>query len=186
MRGIQVMLLPLSDIIPAINRKGDTVGAYGQMTVVRQKDGYRLISGGERLMSLIAEGRTLAEALVLPAEPEESWQTLLERLRARRLPYIEEARVMKKLVSDYGFTIKALAMSLGRSQSTVGQKMRLMRYSQDEQDIIEKGAIPEWQAQKMLALPSREARMKNAFQCSRRARTLRRRSARCLKAQCSP
>ncbi len=158
--GIQVMLLPLSDITLGDLYRGDFIAAGEQMTVMRTKSGFSLVSGGERLMSLIAEGRTFAEALVLPEEKEEAWQTMLERLRSKRLPYLDEARLMKRLVSDYGFTVKALAMSLGRSQSTVGQRLRLMRYTGEEQALIERGALPEWQAQKLLSIPSREARAK--------------------------
>jgi len=74
------------------------------------------------------------------------------------LNYFEEAAALEKLISCYGMTQEDAALQLGRAQSTVANKLRLLRLTEAERQFILENHLTERHARALLRLGSPEER----------------------------
>lgn len=87
---------------------------------------------------------------------------LVEQIQQQNLSFFEEASAIERLISHYGMTQEDAAAKLGKAQSTIANKLRLLRLTETERDIILQYNPTERHAR---ALPACEHR-KNAFRFS--------------------
>lgn len=103
-------------------------GLWHPIIVKRNNDGsYDLISGGHRIRAVQKLGWEEIEANVL--DVEESTAALLSiktNLLQRNLTDIEEARAIKKIIDEFGFTQSEIAEKLGKSQGWVSNRLSLI------------------------------------------------------------
>lgn len=97
---------------------------------VRRKGGgrYELIAGERRLRAAMICGLEQVPCLVLEVSRESSCLlSLIENLQRRDLDFWEEAKALERLISVYGLSQEEAAAKVGKSQSAVANKLRLLR-----------------------------------------------------------
>ena len=83
---------------------------------------------------------------------EQAIRSLIARLLHGDLSFFDEARVYARLTGDLALTQKELAERLGCSQSRVANKLRLLRFTEDERRAILDGGLTERHARTLLRL----------------------------------
>lgn len=93
---------------------------------------YELISGERRLKASKLIGLKTVPAIVMNIEEEKSAViALIENLQRENLSFFEEALAYEKLISEFSLTQDELAFKLGKSQSAVANKLRLLKLSDE-------------------------------------------------------
>ena len=86
------------------------------------------------------------------SEKESAIYALLENLQRSDLGIFEEARGISKLIRRYGLTQEEAANRLGKSQSTIANKLRLLRLTYEEQEWIVNAGLSERHARALLRI----------------------------------
>ena len=114
---------------------------------------YELVAGERRLRASVLAGLRKVPCIVLKcSEKESAIYALLENLQRSDLGIFEEARGISKLIRRYGLTQEEAANRLGKSQSTIANKLRLLRLTYEEQEWIENAGLTERHARALLRI----------------------------------
>lgn len=129
-------------------------GVLQPLTVRRMKDGlYELIAGERRLRAAKLIGLPAVPCIVIDTTGQQSAVlSVLENLQRRDLTFFEEAMAYSALINDWGITQEQAAVKLGKAQSTIANKLRLLRLSEAEQQLIVKYRLTERHARALLKL----------------------------------
>lgn len=120
---------------------------------------FELVAGERRLRASVMAGlRKVPCIIVKCSEKESAVYALLENLQRADLGVFEEARGISRLIRRYGLTQEQAARKLGKTQSTIANKLRLLRLSPDEQEWIENAGLSERHARALLKLDSETVR----------------------------
>ena len=135
-------------------------GLLQPLTVRKLKnDEYELIAGERRLRASVMAGFTKIPCIVMKCSDKDSAIfALIENLQRKDLGMFEEARGINRLIRKYGITQEQAAIQLGKKQSTVANKLRLLRLSYDEQDWIIQAGLSERHARALLKIQDEESR----------------------------
>ena len=164
----EVVYLYLDDIIPnrfqprevfdekALKELAVSIKEHGviQPIIVRSvKDKYEIIAGERRYKASALAGLTKIPAIVRNLDDKESSKVaLLENLQRKNLTPIEEARTYQKILEIDEMTQDDLAKTMGKSQSAVANKLRLLTLPDEIQDSLLKEQISERHARALLNL----------------------------------
>ena len=132
---------------------------------VRRKGGGRdeLIAGERRLRAAMICGLEQVPCLVLEVSRESSCLlSLIENLQRRDLDFWEEAKALERLTTVYGLSQEEAAAKVGKSQSAVANKLRLLRLPQEVLALLRKHGFTERHARALLRLPTPEAQAAGA------------------------
>lgn len=168
----KVVLLPIDSIVPNPNQPrtvfdkdkleelAASISYYGllQPVTVQQvdKNKYQLVAGERRLMACQRLKMKEIPAIVSSMAMEDSAAlALIENIQRCNLNYFEEARAIEGLMRMLGETQQMVARRLGKNQSTVANKMRLLRFSPEIQEDILKHNLTERHARALLPLAER-------------------------------
>lgn len=148
----------------AIAQLAESIRQYGvlnPLTVRRAPTGsYELIAGERRLRAARVAGLTEVPCLVLTASTEDSSViALVENLQRRDLDFFEEAEGFKRLIEQHGMTQEQAARKVGKTQSAVANKLRLLRLSAPCAELIRSAGLTERHARALLRLDGEEQRM---------------------------
>lgn len=114
---------------------------------------YELIAGERRLRASVLAGLRKVPCIVIKcSEKESAVYALLENLQRSDLGMFEEARGVSRLIRRYGLTQQEAAVKLGKTQSTIANKLRLLRLTYEEQEWIENAGLSERHARALLKL----------------------------------
>lgn len=120
---------------------------------------YELIAGERRLRASALAGLKRVPCIVIKCSDKESALfALLENLQRCDLGIFEEARGISRLIRRYGLTQEEAAKRLGKSQSTIANKLRLLRLSFEEQEWIINSGLTERHARALLKLDDESLR----------------------------
>ena len=120
---------------------------------------YELIAGERRLRASVMAGLWKVPCIVIKcSEKESAVYALLENLQRSDLGMFEEARGVSRLIRRYGLTQQEAAVKLGKTQSTIANKLRLLRLTYEEQEWIENAGLSERHARALLKLGDEGAR----------------------------
>ena len=120
---------------------------------------FELIAGERRLRAAVMAGRTRVPCVVIRCTDKESAvYALIENIQRRELSMFEEARGIARLIRKYGLTQEQAALTLGKKQSTVANKLRLLRLTFDEQEWIMSASLSERHARALLRIDNEELR----------------------------
>lgn len=171
----RVLYLPVERICPnpnqprrffeeaALKELSESIRQYGilqPLTVRRSANGYELIAGERRLRAAKLAGLHEVPCLLARAEEESSSVlALIENLQRRDLHYFEEAAAIAKLITAYGLSQEQAAEKLGKSQSAVANKLRLLRLSPDCALMLRQNNLSERHARALLRLSDEEERL---------------------------
>lgn len=140
-----------------IKELAESIRSYGllQPIVVRpiEEGMYEIIAGERRFRALKFNSTVETEVIVKQMNDKETAAiALIENIQRENLSAVEEAEAYKKLLDIDGITQQDLATSLGKSQSFIANKLRLLRLSQPILDALSKQQITERHARALLAL----------------------------------
>lgn len=120
---------------------------------------YELVAGERRLRAAVLAGLTKVPCVLIKCTDKESAIfALLENIQRADLNMFEEARGISRLIRKYGLTQEDAAIRLGKKQSTIANKMRLLKLSMEEQDWILQAGLSERHARALLRIDDEEVR----------------------------
>lgn len=136
-------------------------GILQPLTVRRRAGGrFELIAGERRLRAAILCGLSEVPCLIMDITRESSCVlSLIENLQRRDLDFLEEAQALERLISIYGLSQEEAAIKVGKSQSAVANKLRLLRLSSEVLDLLRKNGATERHARALLRLPDEESQL---------------------------
>ena len=140
-----------------IEELATTISEHGllQPIVVRKADGdcYEIIAGERRFRAVKSLGWSAIPAIVRDMDDNTTAAlALIENLQREQLSPIEEAEAYDRLLALNGLTQDALAKSLGKSQSTIANKLRLLKLPEDVKQSLRDRRINERHARALLPL----------------------------------
>lgn len=170
-------MIPIKSILPnphqprrdfdkaALQDLSISIMEYGLMqpVTVRQTGpfDYELIAGERRLTACRNLGMTYIPAIVMTASTTDSAiLALVENIQRENLSYIEEAEAFCTLISEHGLTQEELADKLGKSQSTIANKIRILKLSPKVRRMLAENNLTERHARALLRLPDDRQRQK--------------------------
>lgn len=147
-----------------IEELAQTIRTHGmiQPIVVRMTgDTYELIAGERRWRACQKIGMTTVPAIVRELNDAQAASiALIENLQREGLTAIEEAVAYQQLLELHGLTQESLAQRLGKGQSTIANKLRLLNLPQAVQETLMARKISERHARALLALHEEELQLK--------------------------
>lgn len=115
---------------------------------------YELVAGERRLRASQMAGLTTIPSLIVDVSDNDSGViALIENLQRQNLNYLEEAEGYQNLMEDYGMTQEQLAAKLGKSQSTIANKLRILKLPQDVKKLLLEHGLTERHARALLKIP---------------------------------
>lgn len=168
----QVLMLNIDDILPnrfqprikfneqAINELAESIKLHGviQPIVVRKiSDKYEIIAGERRYKASILAGKTTIPAIITSLDDKNSAEVaLIENVQRQDLTPIEEAISYKKIL-DMGYISQGdLGEKLGKKQSTIANKLRLLNLNDEVQEALMENKISERHARSLLKLDEKK------------------------------
>lgn len=135
-----------------------TNGIIQPLTVCKKEGGkYMLIAGERRLRAAKMAGlRRVPCVLHRTNEMTGAIYSLTENMQRSDLNFFEEAEAISRLVTDYGLTQSEVSARLGFANSTVSNKLRLLKLSNDTQQRILSAGLTERHARALLRLPAEQ------------------------------
>ena len=174
---VKVVKVPIDTIFPnpyqprknfddaALEDLSASIAQYGvlqPLLVSPAEDGrYMLIAGERRLRA--SKMAKLAEVPVIISEytsQQIAEIALIENLQREDLHYLEEAEGYEKLMNQFHITQEAMAARVGKKQSTIANKLRLLRLSAPVRKVLMDAELSERHARALLKLPDDEKRLK--------------------------
>jgi len=120
---------------------------------INHSDYYELIAGERRLRASILANMPTVPCLIVDCDYEESAvYSLLENIQRADLNFFEEAAAIEQMQSLFGLTQEQIAKRLGKSQSALSNKLRLLKLPADVRYFIEKEGLTERHARALLSL----------------------------------
>ncbi|ABR50860.1 parB-like partition protein [Alkaliphilus metalliredigens QYMF] len=149
----------------SLEELSQSIKAYGilQPISVRKigEEKYELIAGERRL-----KAAKLARLVTIPAiinthynDKDAAVLAIIENLQREDLNFIEEAEGYANLIHDHEFTQQELAEHIGKNQSTIANKLRILRLRDDIKKMLIEHELTERHGRALLKLPDDELRM---------------------------
>ncbi|MBP2655678.1 MAG: parB-like partition protein [Firmicutes bacterium] len=125
-----------------------------QPLLVRSSDhGYELIAGERRLRAAKLSGLTRVPVIVRDISDRDMAElAMIENLQREDLHYLEEAEGFQHLLTNFGLTQDELARRMGKSQSTIANKLRLLRLGVDVRQQLMDNNLTERHARALLKI----------------------------------
>lgn len=137
-------------------------GLLQPVTVRKAGDKYELIAGERRYRASLLNGANDIEAIIMESSDEQSANlALIENLQREDLNAIEQAMAMRRIMVSEDLTQNELAQRLGYRQSTVANKLRLLKLPEYIKQAISHGTITERHARALLNVP--EEKLEEVF-----------------------
>lgn len=134
-------------------------GLLQPLLVRRDGDGYELIAGERRLRACRLAGLKTAACIVSDCTSDQSAvMAMTENLQRSDLGVFEEAEGIRQLIERWHVTQEAAAERLGKSQSAVANKLRLLRFTESEREKIVAAGLTERHARALLRLEDERVR----------------------------
>ncbi len=136
-------------------------GIIQPLTVRRRGDIYELVAGERRLRAAKLASLGEVPCTLLDITDTQSAQiALLENLQREDLNYIEEAEAYYNLMNDHNFTQEEIASKMGKKQSTVANKLRLLKLSPQVRSLCLENSLTERHARALLSVTDEKLQLK--------------------------
>jgi ParB family chromosome partitioning protein len=147
---------PLEELTESIRRHG----VIQPLSVRRVGNTYELIAGERRLRAAQAAGLTEIPCIVMNmADTESALVALVENLQRQDLDFVEEAQGISRLIQLQNLSQEQAARMLGKSQSAVANKLRLLRHSPEVLQALRESGLTERHGRALLKLPAEEEKL---------------------------
>ena len=135
-------------------------GILQPLSVRRVGTSYELIAGERRLRAAKIAGLEEVPCLLMSMDEGQSGiAALVENLQRRDLDFIEEAEGLSRLMQLGGLSQEQAALRVGKSQSAVANKLRLLRHSPPVLEALRAAGLTERHARALLKLPQEEQKL---------------------------
>ena len=168
----RVVFLPAKSIRPnpaqprkifredALDELADSIRQHGilqPLSVRRVGNNYELISGERRLRAAELAGVSDVPCILMSMDDRTSGFTaLVENLQRQDLDFIEEALGIRRLLQEHDMSQEQAARLLGKSQSAVANKLRILRHSDAVLNALRESGLTERHARALLKLKTEE------------------------------
>ncbi len=172
----EIVKIKVSDIIPntyqprkffneeALNELAQSIKEYGilqPLTIRNCGNIYELVAGERRLRAAKIANIIEVPCIIVDISDIESAQlALLENLQREDLTYIEEAEAYNSLIVDHNFTQDEIAAKMGKKQSTIANKLRLLKLSETIRILCIDNSLTERHARAFLSLPNEKLQLR--------------------------
>lgn len=170
---VQVLHIPLSKIVPnpyqprkefeseALSELADSIRQYGVLQPLLvapgKGDTYILIAGERRLRASTMAGLGTVPVIVSEYTSQQIAEiALIENLQRKDLHYLEEAEGYEKLVNTFHLTQESMAIRVGKKQSTIANKLRLLRLPSPVRKKLHDSDLTERHARVLLKLENED------------------------------
>lgn len=147
----------------ALEELSDSIRQHGllqPLSVRRSGSGYELIAGERRLRAAQMAGLSEIPCIIMQMDDRESGMAaMIENLQRQDLDFIEEAQGIANLMSLFGMSQEQTARMLGKSQSAVANKLRILRHSETVLSALREAGLTERHARALLRLPGEDRRL---------------------------
>jgi ParB family chromosome partitioning protein len=148
-------------------------GLIQPVVVRRAGDGYQLVVGERRFLACRKLGwKKISAAVQTLSDNSMATIALIENLQRENLNFIEEAMGYISLMKNFNFTQEVLAQRLGKSQSTIANKIRLLKLSEPVREKLLENGLSERHARALLRIESEEEQLKTIHEISERGLTV--------------
>lgn len=148
----------------ALQELSESIQSHGiiqPLSVRRVGTNYELIAGERRLRAAQKAGLTEIPCIVMSMDDAESGVVaLVENLQRQDLDFIEEALGISRLIQLQNLSQEQAAKMIGKSQSAVANKLRLLKHSPQVLDALRASGLTERHARALLRLPSEPQKLK--------------------------
>lgn len=146
----------LQELCESIRRHG----ILQPLSVRRVGTGYELIAGERRLRAGILAGLSEVPCIVMNMSDQESGMVaLVENLQRQDLDFIEEARGISLLMESWSMSQEQAARVLGKSQSAIANKLRLLRHSEAVLQALRQAELTERHGRALLKIQTEEEKL---------------------------
>ncbi|MGG7144976.1 nucleoid occlusion protein [Clostridium nigeriense] len=136
-------------------------GIIQPITVRKRGENFELVAGERRWRAARMASLESVPCNVIEITDSESAEiALLENLQREDLNFIEEAEAYYNLINDHKFTQDELAKRMGKKQSTIANKLRLLKLSSKIREVCLDNKLTERHARALLSLPNEELQLK--------------------------
>ena len=186
----RVMFLPARAIRPnpaqprkffqeeALAELADSIRQHGilqPLSVRRVGTGYELIAGERRLRAAQLAGLNEIPCIVMTMDDRESGMAaMVENLQRQDLDYVEEAQGISRLMENWSMSQEQAAKLLGKSQSAIANKLRILRHSPQVLRALREAGLTERHARALLKLLTEEENLGAIAVISQQAMSLNR------------
>jgi len=147
----------------SISELAESIAEYGviqPITVRKELRGYEIVAGERRYRACKSIGLPTIPAIVISADNNKSAiLALLENLQREDLCFFEIAEAYQNLLREQGMTQDELAKKVGKSQSTIANKLRLLKLSPHVKKLVREAELSERHARAVLALGSEQEQL---------------------------
>ncbi len=152
----------------ALASLADSISKHGllqpiSVRMIKKPDGdcyFELIAGERRLRATKMLGRDKISVRIIEMTENESGEmALIENIMREDLNVFEYAAMLRKLIDTYSVSQEALAERLSTSQSNIANKLRLLRLSPEERELICENRLSERHARAILRIDCEEKRV---------------------------
>lgn len=167
-RSDKICFVSVEDIVPnpaqprkhfdseSLYELAESISRYGilqPLTVRGRNRRFELVAGERRLRAAKLAGLTSVPCILLDVDSEDaSLIALVENLQRRDLDYVEEATALSELIRIYDMSQEEAARRIGKSQSSVANKLRLLKLPKDILDQLRCEGLSERHARALLRL----------------------------------
>ena len=149
---------------PALEEMSQSIRQYGilQPITVRKVSPtlYELVAGERRLRAAKHAGLEKIPAIVVEMSDSDSAAVaLVENLQRQDLSFMEEAEAYSALIAIHGFTQEQIAAKLGKNQSTIANKLRLLRLPESVKAALVEHNLTERHARALLRIPDEDKQL---------------------------
>lgn len=130
-------------------------GVIQPLIVRKTGNRFTLIAGERRLRAATMAGLNHVPCIISLADEEKAaYMSLIENLQRRDLDCFEEAAGLSRLITAYGLSREEAAKKLGKSQSAIANKLRLLKLNGECVSAIRRAGLSERHARELLRLES--------------------------------
>ena len=144
----------------ALEELAQSIKEYGviqPITVRRFEDIFEIVAGERRWRASKLAGIKQIPCVIIDITNTESAEiALLENLQREDLNFIEEAEAYYSLINEHKFTQEKIAEKMGKKQSTIANKLRLLKLSEEIRRRCIEGSLTERHTRALLSLPTED------------------------------
>ena len=165
-----VIQIPIEEIVPnpyqprrvfsekSLEELKNSIESYGVLqpiTVRKKNEKFELVAGERRLRAAkLANLKTIPAIVHEVSDETSAVLALLENLQREDLNFIEEALGYENLIKEHNFTQQQLAEKLGKNQSTIANKLRILKLPESIKESLVQNGLTERHARALLKLPN--------------------------------
>lgn len=140
-----------------IEELSESIKAYGVLQPISVRkignDGYELVAGERRLRAAkLAQLHTIPAIITNMTDQDSAVLSLIENLQREDLNFMEEAEGYQHLITDHGFTQQDIAEKVGKNQSTIANKLRILKLPKNVKEKLIEYNLTERHARALLKL----------------------------------